>query len=231
MGQEYEEENESAEECEENINLKCNEFKEEINRMKKYSMKALAFCSKLIGDLELAARYEVKSSIQELLDELKQSGHVLINFTNPELNSSYSTTPDSSTSSFDHLVAMDSSHQSSFMIFVPQDFSKEKLQIIRLLFIISEKDEFNTEGKVEREREQLLSTSMDSPSTKNLFYDTVFKKSGLSGASPPQPVQHPRLNSPFRRLSSSNSFVEMGNDIQVMSYVFMFAMFLIICKT
>lgn len=108
--------------------------------MKKYSMKALGFCSKLINDLELAARYEVKSSIQELLDELKSSGHVLINFTNPELNwASYSTTPESSTSSFDHLMGGEGAATAPFMIFVPHEFYKEKLLIIRLLFIISEK--------------------------------------------------------------------------------------------
>lgn len=279
-------------------------------------MKALGFCSKLINDLELAARYEVRSTIQQLLDELKQSGHVLVTFTNPELNSSsYTTTPDSSTASL-HQQQFGSSTSSMmtmlpnvpstsisncsnlaaaapFMIFVPKEFSKEKLQIIRLLFIISEKDEFDnikqsssSKGADGRglsrsdkeikstttnlqhqfssclhdslEQERMFNCSIDSslsPPTKNLFNDTIFKAdvggcgdSGVnlksfSTSSPPQshsgissleqhylqqqkqqisqPQQPPHqdktpgISSSFRRLSSSNSFVEMSNDNQV----------------
>lgn len=292
----------------ENVNLKCNEFKEEINRVRKYSLKALGFCSKLINDLELAARYEVRSTIQDLLDELKQSGHVLVNFTNPELNSSsFSTTPDSSASSFDHLMQhvttttggvtnsstssllassintsmpTPSSSTSPFMIFVPREFHKEKLQIIRLLFIISEKDEFDSKEKQAQsperllkqqqqrkftsggqqassfseeladQTERMLNSSIDSsisPPTKNLFNDTVFKASRIdcgsgdckvfssSTTSPAQPQlpqfgahsvathaisssqgpKSPGGTTSFRRLSSSNSFVEMSNDNQV----------------
>ena len=82
------------------VNLKCNEFKEVINEVRKRCMKALSFCGRLIGDLELAAKYNVRSKIQELLDELKASNHVLVMFTNPELQSMNRTTPNSSSSSF-----------------------------------------------------------------------------------------------------------------------------------
>jgi hypothetical protein len=104
------------------INLKCNELKEEINRLRKISMKSLKFCGKLIADLELAAKYEVTSSIQDLLNELAATNHVLVNFTNPEFADS----------------------SSSFMLFIPHEFSKDKIQIVRLLFIISEKDDYDT---------------------------------------------------------------------------------------
>lgn len=46
------------------INLSFNEFKEEINQLKKSSLKALGFCGKLINDLELAAKYQVNSPVQ-----------------------------------------------------------------------------------------------------------------------------------------------------------------------
>lgn len=209
----------------ENINLKCNEFKDEINQMRKYAMKALGFCGKLINDLELAARYEVRSSIQELLDELKTSNHVLIIFTNPELNSSYSTTPESSASSFDHLI---NNSPQSFMIFVPQEFSKEKLQIIRLLFIISEKDEFDSSANANLKNSLSLNLFSSSSSSslptnrpvgldstdKNLFNDTVFKKNPKQKAPEPAPK-----TIPFRRLSSSNSVIEMSVDSQAKAYL------------
>lgn len=143
-------------------NLKCNEFKEEMNQLRKRCMKALGFCASLISDLELAAKYEVKSSIQNLLNELKSANYVLVSFTNPELKTSYTTTPNSSLSSLEHKTppplshshstpgTMDSTEQEansqapSFMIFVPQEFSRDKTQIVRLLFIISEKDDHET---------------------------------------------------------------------------------------
>ena len=50
-----------------------NEFKEEVNQIRKRCMKALSFCSNLISDLSLAAKYSVESKIQSLLKELKQT--------------------------------------------------------------------------------------------------------------------------------------------------------------
>jgi hypothetical protein len=117
--------NETGSQFEENVsdvNLKCNELKEEINRLRKISMKSLKFCGKLIADLELAAKYEVTTSIQVLLDELAATNHVLVHFTNPEFANS----------------------SSSFMLFIPHEFSKDKIQIVRLLFIISEKDDYDS---------------------------------------------------------------------------------------
>lgn len=154
------------------INLTFNEFKEEINRLRKSCMKALGFCSKLIKDLELAAKYVVKSSIQDLLNELKASNHVLVLFTNPELNSSYQTTPNSSSSSF-HSTNCNSG--SSFMIFVPQEFTKDKIQIVRLLFIISEKDDFESAQQTPNNTQPRQSTSNKTVrrlSSSNSFFES-----------------------------------------------------------
>lgn len=187
------------------------------------------------------------------------------------------------------------------MIFVPKEFHKEKLQIIRLLFIISEKDDFDYKQQQQqtqsprrlhaqtRQRNHstssnflqqkqsnnnlaimheqcddaminnMLNCSLDSStstitknSNNNFFNETVFKNSGMTAAtattaslscgtsdhafhnyhqaifnntSPPIPsstntshnVQQPPKSpgTSFRRLSSSNSFVEMNNDNQV----------------
>jgi hypothetical protein len=124
---EIERDSEQEEEADEvsDVNLKCNELKEEINRLRKISMKSLKFCGKLIADLELAAKYEVTSSVQELLDELAATNHVLVHFTNTQFEST------------------DSSTTPPFMIFIPHEFSKDKIQIVRLLFIISEKDDYD----------------------------------------------------------------------------------------
>lgn len=135
-------------------NLKCNEFKEAINQVRKRCMKALSFCGSLVGDLELATKYHVTAKIQLLLNELKASNHVLVMFTNPELQSCYRNTPNSSTSSFEPTNFQNEFPQSdtnedhkpalSFMVFVPQEFARDKTQIARLLYIISAKDDYET---------------------------------------------------------------------------------------
>ena len=120
--------------------------------MRKRCTKALSFCSSLIGDLELAAKYNVRAKIQELLDELKASNHVLVVFTNPELQS-FSRSSNSSGSSLEPAANRfqnefpysdnneEDHNRQSFMIFVPHEFAKDKTQIARLLFIISAKDD------------------------------------------------------------------------------------------
>lgn len=109
-------------------------------------------------------------------------------FTNPELNSSYLTTPDSSCSSFS-----DNNSQNTFMIFVPQEFTKDKIQIIRLLFIISEKDDFE---------------STNPASTNSSTHQTSQHSDQIP----------PKIN-PVRRLSSSNSFIEINSDLQRNNYL------------
>lgn len=222
------------------VNLKCNEFKEEINQLRKRCMKALGFCSSLIGDLELAAKYTVTRGIQELLNELKASNHVLVSFINPELQmSSFQPTPNSSQSSFQQAIrtptppqppllhqqqhSASPAEQPTFMIFVPHEFSKDKTQIVRLLFLISAKDDlelsqpasenssagaeptsaaskfvFNEQQQQQQQQQQ--STSASATAANNSNNCSVTRKS-------------PSGKSPVRRFSSSNSFIEL-NDIQ-----------------
>lgn len=184
------------------VNLKCNEFKEAINEVRKRCMKALSFCGSLVGDLELAAKYNVRSKIQELLDELKASNHVLVVFTNPELQS-FNRNPNSSASSFEppkfqnEFPYSDTNEQNhnrqSFMIFVPYEFAKDKTQIARLLFIISAKDDGYT-------------TNMSQESSKINGNNGSNNGNGSHNLS----ANYSNL---VRRLSSSNSFFEV-NDLQ-----------------
>ena len=158
--------------------------------------KVNVFFSNIKGDLELAAKYKVVSSTQELLDQLKASNHVLVSFTNPELKSSYQNNKECSESTFaptptnssnsiptDENCTQENSQGSSFMIFVPQEFSKDKTQIIRLLFIISEKSETHSS----------VSTSAASKSVK--FSPQTSNNSNF-----------------VRRLSSSNSFFDLTSE-------------------
>lgn len=172
------------------INLKCNEFKEEVNQLRKRCMKALGFCSNLIDDLSLAAKYTVISKIQTLLNELKQTSHVLVVLTNPELQSSQKIVNKSSSEQ----TLKDSQQQTdtSFMIFVPQEFSKDKIQIARLLFLISAKDDYDNK---EAENDDQLNNSASFSDNKN---EKLFKS--------------PKFKSSFRRLSSSNSFMETMSE-------------------
>ena len=167
------------------INLKCNEFKEEVNQIRKRCMKALGFCSNLINDLSLAAKYNVKTKIQQLLNELKLTNHVLVIFSNPEFK-------------FSQNIASNSTDEKeptdlSFMIFVPQEFSKDKIQIARLLFLISSKDDYETGDK--RADQSDLSSSLNKNSNEKLNKSSKISNKKL-----------------FRRLSSSNSFLESMNE-------------------
>lgn len=109
------------------LNLKFSDFKEEINKLRKYCLRTLDFIGEFLADLELAAKYQVGATTQSVLDKLKATNHVKINFTN-------------------QILAED---EPSFLIFVPQEFAKDKIQIVRLLFIISEKDEFESQREQE----------------------------------------------------------------------------------
>jgi hypothetical protein len=166
------------------INLKCNEFKEEVNQIRKRCMKALGFCSNLINDLSLAAKYTVKSKIQQLLNELKLTNHVLVIFSNPEFKFSQNMTSNST----DQKEPTDL----SFMIFVPQEFSKDKIQIARLLFLISSKDDYEANDK-----RTDISSSLNKTSSNN---EKLNKSCKINN------------RNQFRRLSSSNSFLEMNED-------------------
>ena len=129
----------------EKLNLNFNEFKEEINKFKKFCLRTLDFTAEFLADLELAAKYQVVHELQHLLDKLYSSNHVMVNFTNQEL--------------------LNDSSERSFLIFVPQEFAKDKIQIVRLLFIISEKDTFeskeaeSTEDNAKSEVVRRLSSS------------------------------------------------------------------------
>jgi hypothetical protein len=171
------------------INLKCNEFKEEVNQIRKRCMKALSFCSNLISDLSLAAKYSVESKIQSLLKELKQTNHVLVIFTNPELQSSQKF------NSSESFISNSNNQDLSFMIFVPSEFSKDKIQIARLLFLISAKDEYENEEhniNINKEEEQ---DELDENKLKRIDN---------------------RVSS-FRRLSSANSFLEEDSILNKLS--------------
>jgi hypothetical protein len=155
----------------------------------------------------LAAKYEVKSSIQRLLDELKASNHVLVEFTNPELQStSFKNTLNSEefqletqkicTETINELNPIKSP---SFLIFAPFEFSKDKVQIVRLLFIISEKDDFENHAAsfgvttltAKNKNENANSNRMRNKSET----EQKIEEMGYSGV---------------RRLSSSNSFLDMN---------------------
>ena len=182
------------------VNLKCNEFKEEINQIRKRCMKALSFCANLIGDLELAAKYVVRSSIQSLLNELKATNHVLVMFTNPELQTNYRNTPNSSSSSFDS----SSKCPLSFMIFVPQEFAKDKAHIARLLFIISAKDDYETGTEAK------LGSPKYSSSSKNLRKGDKHNSSLAVGMHDAGQV---------RRLSSSSCILDANSEIMRTNYL------------
>lgn len=107
-----------------NLNLNFSMLKEEINKLRKYCLEALKFTAEFLADLELAAKYQVVKSLQTLLDQLKSSDHVLLNFTNKDL--------------------LNDSCERSFLIFVPKEFSNERIQIARLLFLITAKDNFES---------------------------------------------------------------------------------------
>lgn len=171
--------------------LRCNELKEEINRLRKISMKSLKFCGKLIGDLELAAKYDVTSSVQDLLNELAASNHVQLVFTNPEFSNS--------------------AQSSSFMLFIPNEFSKEKVQIIRLLFIISEKDDYEPTSSYSNNNNGQQQAGGENQEEDNYFNQTVFRRQNEKAN-----LQNPSTSSqPMRRLSSSNSFYEPWNNDQL----------------
>ncbi len=145
----------------------------------------------------------MKSSVQRLLDELKESNHVLVEFTNPELQS----TSFKNTLNLDELqedgqsqikTLNETNHIKlpSYLIFAPFEFAKDKVQIVRLLFIISEKDDFNTTGNT-----AFSSVHTNGACKKN---DRIGKKTE-DGAK-----KEEGSYSTVRRLSSSNSFLDMN---------------------
>jgi len=129
----------------------------------------------------------------------------MVSFTNPELNASHESNKTLSESSSDPTPVNSSANVpemekssicnkqgSSFMIFVPQEFSKDKTQIVRLLFIISEKSDF--------ENQSSAANSTRSEKSKGL----TFSKQPSTNS-----------NNFVRRLSSSNSFFDLHNDNQI----------------
>lgn len=106
------------------IHFKCNELKAQIRELRERTMKALTFCKSFMNDLELAAKYEIKSqSIQCLLNELKLTNHVLVNFSDSKQ------------------IFSNNAAKKTFMIFVPYEFANDKRQILRLLYMTSAKDD------------------------------------------------------------------------------------------
>jgi hypothetical protein len=97
------------------VHYKCNELKLQIRELRDRTMKALTFCRSFMNDLELAAKYEVKSSLRSLLDYLK-SDFFLVNLNNDP----------------------------SFMVFVPKDFTDDKKKILRLLYMTSARDDVSS---------------------------------------------------------------------------------------
>jgi hypothetical protein len=212
------------------VNLKCNEFKEEVNQLRKRCMKALGFCANLISDLELAAKYTVLADIQELLNQLKASNHVLVTFTNPELQySSYTPTPNSSTSSMAHEHASVSPSSSttsagaastsvgndqtpSFMIFVPHEFSKDRTQIVRLLFIITAKDDFEPCSCMLENNGRGTDNQKETHCEYNHQRSSTERQRNNSETSSNKP-------SSVRRLSSSNSFLDFNSEKQFSKYL------------
>lgn len=165
------------------INLKCNEFKEEVNQLRKRCMKALAFCSNLVDDLSLAAKFTIhKNRMQYTLDQLKQSHHALVHFINPELLSSQPRVRRTR----DSQLASDGA---PFMIFVPQGFAKDKIQIARLLFLISAKDDYETK-------------------------ETDSNEKSFESTSSSSTLKNSRTSKSIRRMVSSNSFLESSEESQ-----------------
>ncbi len=162
----------------------------------------------------MAAKYDVKSSVQKLLDELKASNHVLVQFTNPELQStSFKNTFDfeefhkeaTSQSSSDTIRDLRNLKSPSFLIFSPYEFSKNKVQIVRLLFIISEKDDFdNTDSTSHSKSSETLDKNEFTYQKIKNQYDDGVKMEELN-------------NGGVRRLSSSNSFLDMNVTMNKLS--------------
>ena len=110
------EDNENDVNDDNDVNLKCNELKLAIRELRDRTMKALTFCRSFMNDLELAAKYEVKSTLKSLLDFLSTEFHLI-------------------------KLTGNKSSDSSFMIFVPRDFGDDKKKILRLLYMTSARDE------------------------------------------------------------------------------------------
>jgi hypothetical protein len=231
------------------VNIKCNQFKEELNKLRKRCMGALEFCSSLIGDLELAAKYSVQGRISKILKQLKDTNHVLIMFTNPELHTSYNNTPNSSKTSFDSFTSQSQSqsptepkdikgnsfiHSTStsstkekesspltFMIFVPQEFSRDKAQIVRLLFITSAKDDYtrnkqrNDKKSSKKSSKKTCFSNHQKQQQKDEETDEqneieINKQKNDSNSTKNQKV-------PPRRLSSSNNFLDLNGGLLKLS--------------
>jgi hypothetical protein len=85
----------------------------------------------------------------------------------------------------------------SFMIFVPYEFSKDKVQIVRLLFIISEKDDYEADSARSNKSSEKSGQKTSSRHRNKSESETKFDDGAYTGV---------------RRLSSSNSFLDNMNS-------------------
>lgn len=150
-------------------------------------------------------------------------------FTNPELQSCYRTTPNSSSSSFEpsqyqnEFPISDTNEEHkpalSFMIFVPQEFAKDKTNIARLLYIISAKDDYEhyTEAASSKKSSQSASSNLLTASkyVRRLSSSQSFFENNES---------HRNLNlnklSKMANIESTNVTSEVSSDLSCFPFMF-----------
>jgi hypothetical protein len=97
------------------FNLKCSQLIEELNQLGRIYMDTFQLCASIIYDIEIVAKYRVRSSLQVLLDKLRENGYIKIEF---KTRSKMTRKRRKSSSS---------SNTSPFMVFIPQEYIKVRL--------------------------------------------------------------------------------------------------------
>jgi hypothetical protein len=103
------------------FNLMCSEFKADLNRLSGIYMQTFRLCEHIIYDIEIVAKYRVRSRLQVVLDKLRENNYVKISFKTKSVvrqNTSRSRT------TTETAVAI------PFMLFIPQEYIKVKLSIL-----------------------------------------------------------------------------------------------------
>ncbi len=121
-----------------NIHLLCNHIKIEIRELREQCVKALNISRLFMNDLELAAKYEIKSEyLNKMLKTMLEKNYVLCNL----IETSATSTTEAPSSSGAQTI-----NATSFMIFVPSELANDKKQILRLLYMTSSKDDILKTG-------------------------------------------------------------------------------------
>lgn len=118
------------------IKAKYNELKLELRKIRDRCMKALNFCRLFMNDLELAAKYELQTNVNEFLSELRITNQF-------------------------HLVKFTDEYEGEFgatMIFVPRSLANDKEKILQLLSMTSGRDDSYYE-KISTQKESVVTNA------------------------------------------------------------------------